>query len=68
LALLELEQYLKPVVHQQAERSNGNLEPYESGIKVAEFADLDYAFYQRREAVGVMDISPRKIMIHRSNY
>jgi len=30
--------------------------PYESGIKVAEFADLGpIAFYQRREAVGVMD-------------
>jgi len=39
VALLELE-HLKPVVHQQAERSNGNLEPLWSGIKVAEFADL----------------------------
>jgi len=52
----ELEQYLKPVFINRLNVVTETSNPYESGIKVAEFADLGlYAFYQRREAVGVMD-------------
>ncbi len=66
----ELSRYLKPVIHQQAESiSEKPRTPMSQAEKVAEFADLEpIAFYQRREAVGVMDYYPRKIRIHRSNY